>query len=369
MSRAEGTNCRIRVLVAEDSGFMRGGIRRILETDAELEVVGVAADEVEAVHAVAALGPDVVTMDVHMPQADGLSAVARIMAERPTPILMISSYTREGSAAAIRALELGAVDFVAKPSRSVDLGFDDLREAVVRKVKMVARVRPVRIVAPAVSPPAGSNGACAVAVPANGRAWTPCIVLAASTGGPAALLQLVPALPPGLAASVLVVQHMPAPYTGQLAKDLAARAAMPVKEAEEGECLARGTVYVAPGSRQLTVSGHGRVTLHQAPRSVDGCPSANLAMASVARHAGPRALGVVLTGMGRDGAEGAEAIRRGGGRVLAQDEPSSLIWGMPRAAVEAGCVDRVVSLARLPETIVACLAGLDGAAGRNGRAS
>lgn len=362
-------NGRIRVLVVEDSGFMRGVIRRILGADPEIEVVGLAADGVEAVRAVAALAPDVVTMDVNMPRADGLSAVARIMAERPTPILMISSYTRDGSAAAIRALELGAVDFIAKPSASVGLGLEELRETVVRKIKMAARVRPVRTAASRAAVSLGAGAALDVEATRNGHGWTPCVVIAASTGGPAALLQLIPALPPGLPASVLVIQHMPAPYTSQLARELAERAAIPVKEAEDRECLARGTVYVAPGSRHLTVSGHGRVTLHHAARNVDGCPSATLAMTSVSRHSGPLALGVVLTGMGRDGAEGVEAIRRVGGRAVAQDEASSLIYGMPRAAVETGCVDAVVPLSSLPDAIVTRVCDLGARAARVGRAS
>jgi two-component system chemotaxis response regulator CheB len=343
---------RIRVLVVEDSGFMRGMIRQILQADAQIEVIGFATDGLEATRAVAALAPDVVTMDLHMPHADGLAAVARIMAERPTPILMLSGATREGSAAAIRALELGAVDCIAKPAGNVDPGLDALGPTIIRKVKMAARVRPVRTVPisrPALPAPAGE-------APRSARAAAQsCLVLAASTGGPAALLALVPALPADLPASVVVVQHIPAPYTAPLARELAARSALPVREAAEGDKLAPGRVYLAPGSRDLTVSRQGEIRLRPASRDTAVAPSANLAMASVARYAGALAIGVVLTGMGTDGAVGAEAIARAGGRVIAQDETSSVIYGMPRAAVETGCVDAVVPLARLPETLVACL--------------
>lgn len=346
---------RIRVLVVEDSGFMREMIRQILHADSQIEVIGFAADGLEAIGAVAELTPDVVTMDVHMPHADGLAAVARIMAERPTPILMLSGATREGSAAAIRALELGAVDFIAKPAGRIDLGLDGLRETMIRKVKMAARVRPIRTVAISRGVPAPARpGEVLWGVPTPSPTEA-CVVVAASTGGPAALLTLVPALPGGLPASVLVIQHMPAPYTARLARELGARGALPVKEAEEGDRLTAGTVHVAPGSRDLSVSRHGEIRLRPAARDTDVAPSANLAMASVARYAGTLAVGVVLTGMGADGALGAEAIARAGGRVLAQDETSSVIYGMPRAAVETGCVDAVLPLARLPETLVACL--------------
>lgn len=360
---------RIRVLVVEDSRFMRGVIHRVLISDPQIEVVGLAADGMEALDAVASLAPHVVTMDVNMPHADGLCAVERIMAERPTPIVMISSYTREGSAAAIRALDLGAIDFVAKPSGSVDDGFRALRNELIRKVKTAARVRPIRNVVPRrASVRAETSGALTALgsdtppflAGVGGRngdhsGWTPCVVIATSTGGPAALLNLVPQVPQGLPASVLIVQHMSRPYTSQLAKELAVRSSVTVKEAAEGERLERGVVYVSPGSQNVVISAAGRVVLRPATR-VDGeCPSANVAMTSVAQHSGSMALGVVLTGMGRDGAAGAEAIKRAGGVVIAQDEASSLVYGMPRAAVETGCVDGVFPLFKLPMIMVGYL--------------
>lgn len=360
---------RIRVLVVEDSRFMRGVIRQILVSDPQIEVVGLAADGMEALDAVASLAPHVVTMDVNMPHADGLCAVERIMAECPTPIVMISSCTREGSAAAIRALELGAIDFIAKPSGSIDDGLKALRNELIRKVKMAARVRPIRNVVPRrASVRAETSGALkalgsdapasrAMAGGRNGdrNGWTPCVVIATSTGGPAALLSLVPEIPKGLPASVLIVQHMSHPYTSQLAKELAARSSITVKEATDGERLERGVVYVSPGSQNVIISADGRVVLRQAPRSGGECPSANVAMTSVAQHSGSMALGMILTGMGRDGAGGAEAIKRAGGVVIAQDEASCLVYGMPRAAVETGCVDGVFPLFKLPMIMVGYL--------------
>src|SRR5262245_3330250 len=317
----------IRVLVVEDSRFMRGVINTILSRDPETEVVGSAADGLEAVDAVCALRPDVVTMDVDMPRADGLTAVERIMSERPTPIVMISAYTRRDSSAAIRALELGAVDFVAKPSFTVDLGLEALRDEIVGKVRVAARVRPVRTARSTTTSvlegaPAGSSEPPDEDGRRHERA--PCVIMAASTGGPAALLALVPQLRADFPAAVLIVQHMPAPYTSAFAAELGGRCALPVHEATNGESLERGVVYVCPGSQHLTVASTGRVGLH-APATRDGeCPSADLAMTSVARRVGARSFGVVLTGMGRDGAAGARAIRRAGGLVIAQDESTSV---------------------------------------------
>ena len=354
VGRGAAPHERIRVLVVEDSGFMRGVLRHILTSDPQMEVVGVAADGLQAVEGVAALAPHVVTMDVEMPRADGLSAVARIMADRPTPILMFSSHTRDGSAAAIRALELGAVDFVPKPAGGADVALETLRETILGKVRMAARVRPIRTV--------GLTGEGRVREHSPRRsepgrrpaATDACVVIAASTGGPAALLRLVPALPADFPAPVLIVQHMPAPYTTQLARELAARSALVVREAEAGERLAPGVVHVAPGSRDLTVTSGRLIGL--GPTAGDGgSPSADLALASVARAAGAAGVAVVLTGMGTDGARGADAIARAGGRVLVQDEASSASWGMPRAALETGCVNAVVSLGELAETVVACL--------------
>ncbi|MBI3635008.1 MAG: chemotaxis-specific protein-glutamate methyltransferase CheB [Candidatus Rokubacteria bacterium] len=353
---------RIRVLVVEDSRFMRGVISQILGADPQIDVVGCASDGIEAVEAVATLAPDVVTMDVDMPRADGLSAVETIMAQFPTPILMISAFTRPNSAAALRALELGAVDFVAKPSFTVDIGLEALRGEILKKVRMAARVRPVRTAKRAAARPDASRDVASVR--ALGEDWRPCVAIAASTGGPAALLTTVPELPRDLAASVIVLQHMPAPYTGQLARELAARSAVAVKEAEDGERLRRGVVYVCPGAHHLAVTAAGRVMLRRAPANLGEAPSADLALTSVAQHAPAQALGVILTGMGRDGAAGAQAIRRSGGIVMAQDEASCVVYGMPQAALEQGGVDAVVPLNGLVPALLAFVDDLAGIAMR-----
>ena len=344
----------IRVLVVEDSRFMRGVINTILSRDPDIEVVGSAADGLEAVDAVSALRPDVVTMDVDMPRADGLSAVERIMSERPTPIVLISAYTRRDSSAAIRALELGAVDFVAKPSFTVDLGLEALRDEIVSKVRMASRVRPVRTASRATAAPPSAVVTTSSEPPNEDRRhWeaTPCVLMAASTGGPAALLSLVPRLGGDFPAAVLIVQHMPAPYTTAFAGELAGRCALRVKEAVHGDWIERGVVYVCPGSHHLTLAPGGRVVLHAPPTRDSECPSADLAMMSMARRVGARSIGVILTGMGRDGAAGARAIRRAGGLIIAQDEATSVVFGMPRAAAEAGAANAVLALDDIPPTL------------------
>lgn len=353
----------IRVLVVEDSTLMRGIIRDALAADPEIEVVGAVGDGAEALRAVDALAPDVVTMDVVMPRSDGLEAVARIMSERPTPIVMLSAHTRTGSAAAIRALELGAVDVVAKPAAELGLGVGALRRELVKKVRLAARIRAVRTATRAAAPRPCEHRE----VVAGRGAWTPCVVIAASTGGPAALLATVPALPATLPASVLIVQHMPAPCTSAFARELGARAALPVREAADGDRLRAGTVYVCPGARQATVDGRGRLQVRAPDAPAVECPSADVVMTAVARHAGAAAIGVVLTGMGRDGAAGARAIRAAGGLVLAQDEASSVVFGMPRAAIEQGSVDAVVAIDDLVPTLCAFVEERAAVRGRTAR--
>jgi two-component system, chemotaxis family, protein-glutamate methylesterase/glutaminase len=351
----------VRVLVAGESRAMRSALRRMLTSDRRLEVVGLASDADEVARSVIRLVPDVIVLDVGMDPSDAFETIGRVMAEHPTAMVVMSATTPEGGESAIRALEMGAVDVLAKPSWSVDPGLGALAEEIVRKILAASRVRPARI---AVARP-GERAAAAAhpslpafSAPAGDAGWTPCVVIAASTGGPAALLSLIPELPRELPASVLVVQHMPAPYTRAFARMLGERASIPVREAAAGDRLARGLVFVCPGSQHLTVGASGEVGLRPAQLASEDSPSADLAMTSVAEQAAGLAIGVVLTGMGRDAALGAAAIRKSGGIVIAQDEASSVVYGMPRAAADMGCVDAMVPLSGLPETMLACVGDL-----------
>lgn len=339
----------IRVLIVDDSAFVRQALQRMLRDDPEIEVVGTAADGKQGLEKVKELRPDVVTLDVQMPRMGGLEALERIMAEQPVPVLLLSSQARQGADVTLRALELGALDFVDKSSVAnmnlLQLG-DELR-AKVRALAHASLARP-GAARPAEAPVAGEAG----------RPRVEAVVIAASTGGPPALQAVIPRLPQRLPAAVLIVQHMPPGFTRSLAERLALRSRLPVREAQDGEAVGAGQVLVAPAGLHMKLRRRGervKVWLDEEPRAALHRPSADVLMASAARAYGPRVLGVVLTGMGADGAQGLLAIRAAGGRALAESEETSVIYGMPKAAVEAGAVERSVPLHRVAEEIEAAL--------------
>ena len=343
----------IRVLVVDDSAFVRQALVRMLGTAPDIEVVGTAVDGKDGVEKAVALRPDVVTLDIKMPRMGGLEALRRIMAECPVPVLLLSSLTSDGGEITLRGLELGAVDFVDKSSVQGHMSLLDLAEEVKAKVRALARVPRERVHVLgglAAEPPPPLPG------PHAGGAEV--VVIGTSTGGPPALQAIVPRLPPGLASAVLVVQHMPVGFTRSLADRLNSRSAVPVREAQDGETVAPGVVLIAPAGRHMKVKRRGavaRVWLDDEPRGALHRPSADVLMASVAKAYGPRTLGVILTGMGSDGVEGLRAIRLGGGRTFAESEESCVIYGMPKAAVEAGVVDRCVPLGRMADEILAAV--------------
>ena len=337
---------KIRVLVVDDSAFVRQALSRMIGSAPDMEVVGTAADGLEGLEKARTLSPDVVTLDVKMPKMDGLVALQRIMAECPVPVLLLSSLTSEGADVTLRGLELGAVDFVDKSTVQGPMNLLSLADELQAKVRALAwaRERP----APAEAP-AQVREAPAV-VP--GRIEV--VVIGASTGGPPALQQIIPALPAGLDLAILVVQHMPVGFTRSLAERLAARSRLPVQEAEEGEMVRPGRVFIAPAGRHLKVRRRGsvvRVVLDDEPQEALHRPSVDVLMASVAKAYGARALGLLLTGMGADGVEGLRAIREAGGVTLVESEETCVIFGMPKAALEAGVVDRALPLHRLAEEI------------------
>jgi two-component system chemotaxis response regulator CheB len=346
-----GNGTQIRVLVVDDSAFMRRVLGNIIGGDPQMTVVGVASDGREAVSQAESLHPDVITMDINMPVMDGLQATEHIMTQNPRPIVVVSSESRQGATGTLRALELGAVDFVAKPTAAIDLDMGAVREELLKKIRMASKVRVVRTASRTkVSlDPSGTGKtliqpAPLIPCPASHRNLDrfPVIVVAASTGGPATVMQILPKLPKGFPAAILLVQHMPATFTAQYGQQLGERAGMRVKEAAHQDALEAGTIYVCPGSHHLRVSPAGRIQLDDGPR-IDGYrPCANVTMESAAAFAGPMAMGVVLTGMGGDAAQGAQAIKKKGGFVIAQDEATSTIFGMPAEAIKAGAVDKIL---------------------------
>jgi two-component system chemotaxis response regulator CheB len=337
---------RTRVLIVDDSAFMRKVLEEIIRTDPKLEVVGQAKDGREAVTMAQSLQPDVLTMDINMPRMDGLEATQLIMTQNPRPIVIVSSESRQGAASTLRALELGAIDFVTKPSSGIDLDMKNVRDELLGKLKMAAKVRVVRTAAlhdhlggmdlKSQAPPAKEVG--------NSEARLPVVVIAASTGGPATLMRLVPRFPKDFPAAVVLVQHMPATFTSQLSVQLTEVASIRVKEAEPNEALQAGTFYVCPGSHHLRISVTGRIKLDDGPRISGYRPCADVAFESAAAYGGANVVGVVLTGMGNDGARGVQVLKAARGWVLAQDEATSVIFGMPAEAIRTGVVDHIVGI-------------------------
>jgi two-component system chemotaxis response regulator CheB len=329
----------IRVLVVDDSPTMRRLIAAALSADPELEVVGEAGDPLEAREAIKALNPDVLTLDVEMPNMNGLDFLERLMRLRPMPVVMVSTLTARGTEATLTALEFGAVDCVEKPGGVDSSGFRRLAEKV--KIAARAKVRQRVVCAPAAaSAETFVNGDKVVAI-------------GSSTGGVEALLTVVGRLATNCAPTV-IAQHMPATFTKSFAERLNRASAATVTEACDGDPLLPGRVYVAPGGDyHLEVEGATSLrckVAHGAPVS-GHCPSVDVLFSSVARAAKGRGVGVILTGMGRDGAQGLLAMRQAGARTLGQDESSCVVYGMPRAAFELGAVERQLPLEKLGPAI------------------
>ena len=353
---ATSANKKFRVLIVDDSTFMRKVLETIINGDAQLQVVGQAKDGREAVSLADSLKPDVITMDINMPHVDGLQATAQIMTTNPRPIVIVSSESREGAASTLKALELGAIEFVAKPSSGIDLDMQSVKEELLRKVRMAAKVRVVRTASRLASTVQGTKDGAAPAASAAKAAPRaqqnppldqrfPIVVLGASTGGPATVMRLAPGFTRDFPAAVFLVQHMPASFTSQYAAQLAEFTSIRVKEAEPNEPIQPGTLYICPGAQHLRITPTGRIQLDGSSGRINGyLPCIDLTMETAAAYAGAMSIGVVLTGMGNDGAAGAKAIQSAGGLVIAQDEATSVIFGMPAEAIKAANVEYVLAL-------------------------
>jgi two-component system, chemotaxis family, protein-glutamate methylesterase/glutaminase len=345
---ANGSEKKIRVLVVDDSPFMCKVLQQIINSDPQLEVVGQGRDGRDGVALAESLRPDVITMDINMPHVDGLQATELIMSQHPRPIVIVSSESREGAASTLKALDLGAIDFVPKPSSGIDLDMTTVREELTRKLKLAAKVRVVRtatrskLAMPPAASGAGRSSSAATAAQNGGK--SPIIVIAASTGGPAAVSRVVAQLPKELPAAVILVLHMPATFTKQFTVQLGEVSALPVKEAEPNETPQPGSIYICPGSHHLRLSMGGKISLDSGARIEGYRPSADVAFETVAVYARALAIGVVMTGMGNDATKGAKAVKAAGGYVIAQDEATSMIFGMPSEAIQAGAVDEVLPL-------------------------
>jgi two-component system chemotaxis response regulator CheB len=352
----------IRVLIVDDSYFMRKILQDILADSAGLiQVVDTAQNGLEAVEKTRALKPDVITMDVEMPQMDGLTALEKIMQERPTPVVMLSSHTGKGTEATIRALELGAVDCVAKPMGRVLENVRVIQGELIEKIKMASLCRPRYRSSGFQESEAGhlpgTRSLFAAPASSSVKAESPAtfiVAIASSTGGPRALNELFSRLSKNSSAAFVIVQHISIGFTKALARRLGEVSELLITEAEEKGYLKAGSAYVAPGGCHLVLEGapgHFRFAFDDAPPRLGVKPSADIMMTSVAKAASKNCLGIVLTGMGRDGTVGLKSIRAVGGKTFAQDADSCVVYGMPKSAVDAKLIDRQLPLAAMANEI------------------
>jgi len=342
---------RVRTLIVDDSAYMRVVLKDMLESDPEIEVTGVAKDGLEALEQVKSLEPDVVLLDIQMPKMDGLATLQRIMKETPTRVIMLSAMDKKDDLLPIKALEMGAVDFISKPSGPVSIDIINFSERIINIVKTGAGARIDALKRARASAPKRIT-----TIRKEKAKDYRSIVIAASTGGPRALETIFSALPRDFPSPILIVQHIPEDFSASFTKRLDSANGPKVVLATDNQRIERGIAYLAPGGKHMKMGWRGATSL--TIRLDDSGPvnyvkpSADILFKSAADCLGEHTLGIVLTGMGADGTEGALAIHNAGGRVVAQDEQSSVVFGMPRSAIEAGATDCVLPLERIPDAIV-----------------
>ncbi|SOB57875.1 fused chemotaxis regulator; protein-glutamate methylesterase in two-component regulatory system with CheA [Pseudodesulfovibrio profundus] len=343
----------INVLVVDDSAFMRKAISTMLDKDPGIKVIGTARDGQEGLEMVRKLNPDVVTMDIEMPKMDGLTALRHIMMEAPRPVLMVSSLTTEGAEATLKAMELGAVDFIPKQLSKVSLDIIKIEKDLIERVKTVA-ARQMRHRAVSRRPVARPVPSVSQTKARKGRPVRDVVAIGVSTGGPPVVQRILSSLPEDFPAGILIAQHMPAAFTGPFAQRLDGVSKIKVKEAENGDVFKPGHAYVAPGGKHIILDQKiSRINIVVTDQPADALykPSANVLISSVAEAVGRRALGVILTGMGSDGCEGIRDLKNKGGKALAQSDNTCVVYGMPKAIVDENLADEVVDLDDLAGTI------------------
>lgn len=362
----------VNVLVVDDSALMRKVISDILTEDPEIKVVATARNGLEAVEKVEQLRPDVVTLDIEMPVLDGLHALGYIMSECPTPVVMLTAVDSKSAESTLNAFEYGAVDFIQKPSGNISLNIADIAKEIRIKVKMASKVdlKKLGFMEEHVKKSHDINNKALHTTPNKPAAQQnkvypssgKIIAIASSTGGPRALEQVVPKLPGNLKVPVVIVQHMPPGFTASLAQRLDGQSQLTVTEAKEGDILEAGHAYLAPGNYHMEIVSANKggihqqtVTLNQKPREQGVRPCANILFKSLVPIYGSKIVSAVLTGMGADGADGAEDIKKAGGKVIVEDEKSCVVYGMPKAVVQRGLADEIVPLERVAGEIVRVL--------------
>jgi len=339
---------KIKVLVVDDSFLMRRIISDIINSDGSLEVVARAKDGRDALEKVASFSPDVVTLDINLPDINGIDVLQEIMKKKPTRVIMLSAYTRSGASATMRALELGAVDFIAKPSGEISLGLDKLKCEIIAKIKTAAKVDLNKYLD-------GFRAGDLTESKKSAPGVNKLVVIGASTGGPKAVLDIMRDIPVDIQASFLIVQHMPKGFTLTFAERIGWQSGIRAKEAEESDTLASGRVFVAPAGFHLVLEEHKeevKIKLNQDPPVNFVRPSIDVTMLSAAQIFGNNVIGVILTGMGKDGFEGAKKIKENGGKVIVQDEATSVVWGMPGSVARAGLADAILPLTNISQELL-----------------
>lgn len=342
----------VRVLVIDDSALMRKMISQMLEQDPSIEVVGTAMDGEFGLKKIEELQPQVVTLDLEMPRMDGMETLRQVMRKHRLPVIIVSSHSTEGASSTFKALALGAFDFVAKPRDGNSAHIGDIAAELIAKIKAAAKSHPPQMnTAPTFSVPMVQKSNQPPSLPP-----TKVVAIGISTGGPNALQQMLSKLPGDFPGTILVVQHMPEGFTEMFARRLNECCAIHVKEAQSGDILLAGRALICPGNKHIRVRRMplGDVVVLSDEERVNGHrPSVDIMFRSVAQEFGSRAIGVLMTGMGEDGAEGLGILKSAGAITIAQDEASCVVFGMPKIAIEKGFAQRVVSLEMMPNTLLA----------------
>jgi len=353
---------KIKALIVDDSAFMRKSISIMLGADKDIEIIGTAKDGLEGLELAKRLKPDIITLDIEMPRMDGLTALERIMKECPTSVIMVSSLTTEGADATLKALELGAVDFIPKEMSYVSVNIATIKEELIKKVKTIvreksfkSRISRLRTISTKISP-----GQETTLKPVSKKLNLPrnnysAIGLGISTGGPLSLQKVIPVLKNNLTIPMFIVQHMPPKFTKSLADRLNTMSSISVKEAEHGEEVKPGLVYIAPGGFHMTFvkNTFGKITIRisEEPSDTLHRPAVDIMLSSLIDIYGKNTLGIIMTGMGHDGLEGIKKLKSLGGYALAQDADTSVVYGMPKAIVDASLADVIAPLEKIAEII------------------
>ncbi len=347
---------KIKVLIIDDSALVRKLLKEILTSDPQIEVVGTAPDPIIAIRKIQDLRPDVITLDIEMPKMDGLTFLAKLMRSHPMPVLMFSSLTLEGADSTMKALSLGAIDFIAKPTIRLSESIEDLRSELVSKVKGASGAKLKKAVAPIleVPPKLGMDEILKATKAPPAREGERVIVIGASTGGTVAIEQILNRLPAD-APPIVIVQHMPALFTNSFARRVDSLTAMNILEAQDNDPLRKGVALIAPGGKHMILNKGPRgyyVTIKDGPPVNRHKPSVDVLFRSAANTLGSNAIGVILTGMGDDGARGLREMRAAGACTVAQDEESCVVFGMPKVAIEMGAVEKVLPLGSIAQFIM-----------------